>query len=114
MVILKFESVEELSKLIKNYTLLSLIEQAKSQMNNPTPGRDQTPKGYIKSKSTVNQQNMGGGGAFFGKDLDDLEECKSDEECIENEGAKHSSRRKGSAQIKREGPNAKPPNIAYA
>lgn len=40
---------------------------------------------------------MGGGGAFFGKDLDDLEECKSDEECIENEGAKHSSRIKGSA-----------------
>ncbi len=58
---------------------------------------------------------MSGGGAFFGRDLDDLEECKSegedDEECIENEGS--SRRRKGSAQMLREGVSVKPPTLAY-
>jgi hypothetical protein len=66
----------DLMKLIKNFTLLSLVEAAKST---PTPGSQRSHK-LAKSKTSLGSHR--GGGAFM-RDLDDLEECKSDEEQME-------------------------------
>ncbi len=75
----KFSSVEDLTKLIKNFTLLSLVETAKST---PTPGQHKGHSHSLhKSKTTLDSSKLGGA---FNRDLDDLEECKSEEEeCID-------------------------------
>ena len=58
-------SFEDLSKLIKNYTLISLVEAAKS-----TPGNSIIKSKTLKlSKSSLNRKQ-----STFEKDLDDLEE----------------------------------------
>lgn len=65
-------------KLIKNFTLLSMVEAARSHA---TP----TPKGHPVLHKSKTSLLTGGGGAFSRDMIDELEECKSedDEECIE-------------------------------
>ncbi len=67
----------DLQKLIKNFTLLSLVEAAKST---PTPGQ---PKTHRLAKSKTSLGHVGGA---LTSNLDDLEECKSEEEQIEYSG----------------------------
>ena len=81
----------DLSKLIKNFTLLSLVEAAKT----PTPsGNSKGGQRLTKSKTTLGHSSYGGA---FTKDLDDLEECKSEEEQIEylEDGSQSLSKKKG-------------------
>eukprot|EP00347_Sterkiella_histriomuscorum_P005030 403358170 len=88
-----FEKLEDLSKLIKNYTLISILEAARYG-NTPTPG----PDGKTKSKTQNQNQKSGLGrsktsvgskgstsfhkrrqGGTFDQDLNELEECKSED-----------------------------------
>ena len=79
-----FKSYDDLHKLIKNYALISLAESAKN-----TPGLSaSTAKGLIKSKSVL---GAAGRKSAVEKDLDGLEEVKSEghrseqEECIHDD-----------------------------
>lgn len=73
-----FEKVEDLSRCIKNYTLLQIIEAAKFG-NTPTPTAASGASkggGLIKSKTTTSRKRPEGSGAFS-QELDGLEESKS-------------------------------------
>ncbi len=59
---------EDLNKLIKNFALISLVEAAKN-----TAGRPSTSSSLLKSKTAV-YNNQG----HFSRDLEDLEENKSE------------------------------------
>lgn len=89
-----FALVEDLSKLIKNFTLLSLVENAKFS-NTPKEGN---PKGKKlgKSKTVLIGDGQSASGltkksasakksGAFQMDLEDLEENKSEEEYIDDE-----------------------------
>ena len=74
----QFNRAEDLMKLIKNFTLLSLVENAKST---PNPSLTKGSKGNLhKSKTLLIGEQMQRQGGAFDRDLDDMEECKSEEE----------------------------------
>ena len=83
-----FEKVEDLSKCIKNYTLLQIIEAAKFG-STPTPqasgSNSSKAKNIIRSKTTATKKRVVGGA--FAQDSEELEESKSLERLREESGS---------------------------
>ena len=103
------KSADDLTRLIKNFTLLSLVEAAKST---PTPAGSSHSRLH---KSKTNLSNLASGS--IQNDLNELEECKSEEE--DNLGGDHlevldrSRRKKSESASLEEAKRNQPPKISY-